>query len=113
MKLPKNYLFTVNIERGEDNHFVVSVPALPGCFSQGDTYEEAVAMAEDTIRGYLQLALEKGKSIPVEKRSAKRVMLNVHFPIPMIFDEKDSQTSRSNRRGVSRVALNVAHFDKP
>ncbi len=80
MKLPKNYLFTVNIERGEDSHFVVSVPALPGCFSQGDTYEEAVAMAEDAIRGYLQLAIEKGETIPSEKKPLKKVVLSVPFP---------------------------------
>ncbi len=84
MKSSKNYLFTVNIERGEDNHFVVSVPALPGCFSQGDTYEEAVAMAEDAIRGYLQLALERGETIPVEKRPTEKVMLSIPFPPPVM-----------------------------
>jgi len=77
----KNYVFTVKIERGEDNHFVVSVPALPGCFSQGDTYEEALAMAEDAIRGYLQLMIEKGKPIPVEEKP-KKVMLAINFVSP-------------------------------
>ncbi|MEK7209224.1 MAG: type II toxin-antitoxin system HicB family antitoxin [Patescibacteria group bacterium] len=80
MNLRKNYLFTVNIERGEDGHFVVSVPALPGCFSQGDTYEEALAMAEDAIHGYLQLAIERGETIPVEKKPSEKVMLAVRFP---------------------------------
>ncbi len=62
----KTHIFTVDIEKGEDGYFVVSVPALPGCFSQGDTYEEAVLMAEDAIRGYLQLMVERGEQIPVE-----------------------------------------------
>ena len=84
MGLQRNYLFTVHIERGEDNRFVVSVPALPGCFSQGDTYEEAVIMAEDAIRGYLQLAMEKGESIPVEKKPSEKVMLAVHLPLPVM-----------------------------
>ncbi|MEK7552860.1 MAG: type II toxin-antitoxin system HicB family antitoxin [Patescibacteria group bacterium] len=84
MKSPKNYLFAVNIERGEDGHFVVSVPALPGCFSQGDTYEEAVAMAEDAIRGYLQLAIERGETVPTEKKLAEKVMLSVRSPLPMM-----------------------------
>jgi len=80
MKLQKNYLFTANIELGEDDRFVVSVPALPGCFSQGDTYEEAVLMAEDAIRGYLQLAIEKGETIPSEKKLSEKVMLAVNLP---------------------------------
>lgn len=84
MNLQKNYLFNINIERGEDGHFVVSVPSLPGCFSQGDTYEEAVVMAEDAIRGYLQLAMEKGETIPVEKRPSEKVMLSVRFPSPVM-----------------------------
>ena len=82
--MKKNYLFTVNIERGENNHFVVSVPALPGCFSQGDTYEEAVAMAEDAIRGYLQLAIERGETIPSEKKLSEKVMLAVNLPFPVM-----------------------------
>jgi predicted RNase H-like HicB family nuclease len=43
--------------RSEDG-YSVSVPELPGCVSQGETEEEALANIEDAIREYLQVAEE-------------------------------------------------------
>ncbi len=37
----------------DDEGISVSVPALPGCWSEGDTEEEAMANIEDAIRDYL------------------------------------------------------------
>jgi predicted RNase H-like HicB family nuclease len=39
--------------RQSDEGFSVSVPGLPGCWSQGDTDEEALANITDAIREYL------------------------------------------------------------
>ena len=39
--------------------FSVWVPGLPGCWSQGDTEEEALANIEDAIRGYLSVVREQ------------------------------------------------------
>jgi predicted RNase H-like HicB family nuclease len=36
-----------------DEGITVSVPALPGCWSEGDTEEEALANIQDAIREYL------------------------------------------------------------
>jgi predicted RNase H-like HicB family nuclease len=38
--------------------FSVSVPGLPGCWSQGETEEEALKNIEDAIRDYLAVAAE-------------------------------------------------------
>lgn len=37
-----------------DGGYSVSVPALPGCFSQGDTFEEAVKNIKEAITLYLE-----------------------------------------------------------
>lgn len=34
----------------EEGGYTVTVPALPGCVTQGETIEEAIAMAKDAIR---------------------------------------------------------------
>lgn len=41
-----------------DEGFSVSVPGLPGCWSEGDTEEEALANIRDAIREYLEAVAE-------------------------------------------------------
>lgn len=41
-----------------DEGFAVSVPGLPGCWSQGATEAEALANIAEAIREYLQVASE-------------------------------------------------------
>jgi predicted RNase H-like HicB family nuclease len=42
-----------------DEGYAVSVPGLPGCWSQGDTEEEALANIEKAIREYLEVVDEQ------------------------------------------------------
>ena len=46
--------FNVILEQEEDEGYAVSVPALPGCFSQGDTFEEALNNVKEAINLYLE-----------------------------------------------------------
>jgi predicted RNase H-like HicB family nuclease len=49
--------YKVAIHRTEEG-ISVSVPALPGCWSEGDTEEKALANVHDAIREYLAALLE-------------------------------------------------------
>jgi len=51
----------------EEGGYLVTVPALPGCLSQGDTVEEALENIKDAIRGYLHDLQKHGEAIPQEK----------------------------------------------
>jgi predicted RNase H-like HicB family nuclease len=42
------------IEQDEAGYYVAEVPALPGCLSQGNTYEEAVANIKEAVEGWLE-----------------------------------------------------------
>jgi predicted RNase H-like HicB family nuclease len=46
------YKFTIVIERQPEGEYLVSVPALPGCYTEGRTLEEARTMAADAIQAY-------------------------------------------------------------
>ena len=57
--------YPVAIEPGTDAAaWGVIVPDLPGCFSAGDTLEEAMVQAEDAITGWIETALDDGQAIP-------------------------------------------------
>jgi len=49
-----NHNYTVLSEPAEESGFVVTCPTLPGLVTEGDIFEEARAMADDAIRGYLE-----------------------------------------------------------
>lgn len=53
----------------EEGEYVVMVPALPGCVTQGSTRDEALAMARDAITGYLDSLAQHGEPIPEEVTS--------------------------------------------
>ena len=48
----------------EDQSFVVEVPELPGCMANGETYEQAVANAQQVIEEWIETARERGRPIP-------------------------------------------------
>ena len=54
------YEFEVAPEGG----YVVTVPDLPGCVSEGRTFEEALEMIQDAVEGWLHVAARHGDSIP-------------------------------------------------
>jgi predicted RNase H-like HicB family nuclease len=61
------YRYTVVFEPAEEGGYVVTVPILPGLVTEGDTLEEARAMAKDAILGYLESLRKHGEEIPIER----------------------------------------------
>ncbi len=78
-KLSKKILkYTVIFEPAEEGGFVANVPALPGCATQGDTFEEAVEMVKDAISGYLAVLKDTEQEIPMEKEDLVVTKVSVH-----------------------------------
>ena len=73
--------YTVIFEPVEEGGFVVSVPALPGCVSQGDTFEEATAMIKDAMDGYLAVLKAEKQEIPQEQSDVVVTQIIVQNPL--------------------------------
>ena len=59
--------YTVLLAPGESEPvWVVTVPALPGCATQGDTVEEALDNAREAIAGHVAALRDLGRPVPVE-----------------------------------------------
>ncbi len=52
--------YTVILEKDEDGIYVASVPALPGCISDGKTVEEALANIREAIQGFIDDMKSRG-----------------------------------------------------
>ncbi len=59
--------YTVILHQAEEEGYWVEIPALPGCFSQGETAEEALQNAREAIESHLLALKEEGQEIPQEK----------------------------------------------
>jgi len=67
--MPASYIYTVVLERNEDGGYTVTVPALCGCVTQGQTIAEALARAQEAIACHLEGLLLVGRPIPADCRS--------------------------------------------
>lgn len=65
----KEYIYTVVLEHDtEIDEYAALVPALPGCWSQGKTPQEALENVREAIVGFLETLEAHGEGIPVEER---------------------------------------------
>jgi predicted RNase H-like HicB family nuclease len=61
------------VYQDEDGVWVVEVPSLPGCNTQGDTYEEALANAKDAIALHIESMVAHGEEVPEDLPSLQLV----------------------------------------
>lgn len=67
----KEYKYTVIFEPAEEGGYVVHVPALPGCYTQGETLEDAKEKAREAIACYLESLVKDGLPIPKDLKDVR------------------------------------------
>lgn len=58
----------VVLHPGEDGYWVAECPSLPGCISQGETKEMAIANIREAIEEYIAALEDDGLSVPKGRR---------------------------------------------
>ena len=61
------YKYTVVVERDEDGMYIASAPAIQGCYTQGETYKEAMKNIRDAIKLHIDARKKLGEQIPIEQ----------------------------------------------
>jgi antitoxin HicB len=103
-KIEVPYPFEVRpLSKDEGGGFAISFPDLPGCSSDGDTPEEAIANGRDALASWLAAAKEFGQEIPkpfsaVSGRFVQRIPRSLHARL----------IERAKAEGVSLNTLVVA-----
>jgi predicted RNase H-like HicB family nuclease len=59
--------YTIIIHSAEEGGYWVEVPALSGCYSQGETVEEAITNTREAIELHIQVLSEEGEAIPKDE----------------------------------------------
>lgn len=60
--------FIITVDRDEDGAWITECPSIPGCVSQGQTKEEAIANIQEAIQLCLEVRAEKGLPLTIETR---------------------------------------------
>jgi predicted RNase H-like HicB family nuclease len=59
--------YTILIHRAEEGGFWAEVPALPGCFTQGETIDETIENMKDAIQLHLECLRDADEEIPTDE----------------------------------------------
>ncbi|MEW6610352.1 MAG: type II toxin-antitoxin system HicB family antitoxin [Patescibacteria group bacterium] len=74
MPTPSETSFRVIVEKDEDGLFVASAPSLPGCRTQGKTYEEVIGRMREAIELYLEVLKEERQFEPITAKETPRFL---------------------------------------
>ncbi len=69
--------YTIILHPDPEGGYSVSVPALPGCITQGETLEEAITMAKDAIQLHIESLTAEGEAIPEELEHPQAIVIEV------------------------------------
>ncbi len=61
----------------EEGGYTVTVPALPGCVTEGETIEEAITLAKDAIALYISDLQAHGEPVPEEREHPQALTISV------------------------------------
>lgn len=74
--LGKRYNLTAVIEKDKDGFFAFA-PELQGCYTQGDTYEEAISNLAEAVRGHLLDLKANRQELPMASHLVSLTRLEV------------------------------------
>ena len=73
----KQYFYKAIIESCEEGGFTAYVPSLPGCVSEGETYEECMANIREATELYIETAREMKHTISEDRIHITELCLNI------------------------------------
>ena len=63
--------FVITLDRDEDGVWIAECSSIPGCVSQGDTRDEALANIREAIAACLEVRAERGMPLTVETQQVE------------------------------------------
>ena len=61
----------------KEGTYTVTVPALPGCITQGHTVAECIERAQEAIAGYIEALEASGETVPEESERPQTITIEV------------------------------------
>lgn len=91
------YIYPVVFRKVKDGFYAVSVPDLPGCFTQGKDLQEAYDMAQDAIALWICDAEDEAESMPVASDIQKMQIEEIEFVSLISVDTTEYRAERDHK----------------
>jgi antitoxin HicB len=101
-----NLKYPVTFEEAPEGGYFVQIEDLPGCYSQGETLEEAAEMIEEARQLWLEVAYEEGMDIPLPRTERREYSGKFNVRVPKDLHRKLDRMAE--REGVSLNQFIVA-----
>lgn len=69
--------YSIVVDPEPEGGYTVTVPALPGCITQGETVEECLANAKEAIALYVEDLMASGEPVPEEREHPQLLQVTV------------------------------------
>lgn len=109
-------LFPIAIHKDPNSSYGVTVPDVPGCFSFGDTVDEALTNAKEAIIGHIETLLELGESVDIKVRKIETLKTQPAFKeaawgfVDVDLTELDAKPERVNISLPKFVLNRIDHY---
>jgi len=78
MSQKREYAYTILLDPDpESGTYTVTVPALPGIVTQGDSVEDAITQAREAIQVHIEGLLADGEPVPDEREHPQAITISV------------------------------------
>jgi predicted RNase H-like HicB family nuclease len=61
----KQHTYRILLNKEPEGGFTVTVPALPGCITYGESMDEAIVNAKEAVELFLESLIAHGERIPI------------------------------------------------
>lgn len=104
----QNNRYPIVLIPAEEGGYVALIRELPGCMTQGETLEEAIAMIEDAKNQWIEVALEHGDNIPLPDIDS---LLNLQKEKTMELFDQGFYTAKGWLKPDPALELNKEYMD--
>jgi predicted RNase H-like HicB family nuclease len=97
------------IHKDKDSVYGVTVPDIPGCFSWGDTVEDAIRNTRQAILGHIEALLSEGMAVDISPSQIETLNVNKDYADAYLWALVDVDISKLDSKP-ERINVSIPRF---